>query len=310
MGKKARLKKLKQLEVVEAQSKEGEEKGIVRGLLWIIRGGVFISILTPLIVSGEFYFPFVGPKSLYFMAVAEIVIFSYIGLQFVSNKYRPQINTLAIALIGFFLIMLLAGIFGVSFTNSFWSKFERMTGILMWLHLLGFFFALVAVFKKDKDWQKIMGLSLLVAIIVAIMSLTKQGGSTRGGASIGNTSFMGTYLLFNVFFAVYLFFKQKKLYLKIPAGLITLLLFFAVYQAHARAATLSILGGLVLLVFAYLAFEPKYRRLKIIGKALLVLAVISFVASVFLLFQEGSFVRDWFIKRSTNSRLVILEVAI
>jgi len=47
--------------------------------LWAIKAGMFALLLTPFIVSKNFYFPFIGPKSLYFMAVVEVVFFSVAG---------------------------------------------------------------------------------------------------------------------------------------------------------------------------------------------------------------------------------------
>ena len=120
---------------------------------------------------------------------------------------------------------------------------------------------------------------------------------------------MGTYLLFNFFWAVYLFFKKKNFYLKITFAAIALLLLITVYIAGARAATFSIVGGLVLLGFLYLGFVPKKRQLRILGRILLILSVVVFLVTVLFIFQEGSFVRETFIEKATNSRLVVWEKA-
>lgn len=103
--------------------------------------------------------------------------------------------------------------------------------------------------------------------------------SSRGGATIGNTSFLGTYLLFNTFFAIFLFFTKKTKEGKIEDWVIkigylvaTIALFLPVYVGEARAAALSIAGGLALLIILYLAFGIKWKKVQIFGKVLLVVA--------------------------------------
>src|SRR6056297_1708003 len=103
--------------------------------LKIIKYGIFTSLITPLIYSSKYYFPFVAPKSLFFMAIVEIVFFTWLFLAFHNKKYRPNLNTIVAAVVLFILAMAASSIFGVDFSNSFWSKYERMTGLLMYFHL-------------------------------------------------------------------------------------------------------------------------------------------------------------------------------
>jgi len=118
--------------------------------LKIIKYGIFASLITPLIYSSKYYFPFVAPKSLFFMAIVEIVFFTWLFLAFHNKKYRPNLNTIVAAVVLFILAMAASSIFGVDFSNSFWSKYERMTGLLMYFHLFGLFLTLTSVFKKTK----------------------------------------------------------------------------------------------------------------------------------------------------------------
>ena len=107
MGKKSRGKKERQLNGLSkpAELVEEKETGLSRVLLFIIKGGIFLSLFTPLLVSSSFYFPFVGPKSLYFMGLAEIVFFSWLLLIIVNKKYRPALkNPITLTLFGFLFI--------------------------------------------------------------------------------------------------------------------------------------------------------------------------------------------------------------
>lgn len=321
MGKKSREKKeRREIGQDRKLTVKGREGKIERFLLWLIYGAVFFALFAPLVVSPKFYFPFVGPKSLYFMGLAQIAIFSWLSLQLVSKNYRPKSNPLFIALIVFFVILVLAALFGASPSNSFWSKFERMTGILMWFHLIGFFLVLISVFKKESDWQKIFIVSLFVSLIVSFLSLTHQGGSTKEGATIGNTSFMGTYLLLNIFWAVYLFFRpfgpsQKYISFaerkgwRLYAAFCFVVLAVALYFSTARAALFCFYGGFLLIILFYLAFKPQRRWLRNMGRVLLIgfflLALIAVVSMV----SPKSPVRTKFVQEATKSRLVVWEKA-
>jgi O-antigen ligase len=279
--------------------------------LEIIRSLSYLILFTPLILSSNFFFPFVGPKSLFFMGLVEIVFFSWLILILIDSNYRPKFNFLLLSLIIYLFIFILASILGVNPSYSFWSKYERMTGILMQLHLFGFFLVLSSVFKED-DFKKIFGFSVFVAILASLIALANLKNPTmRGGGTIGNESFLGTYLIFNLFFALYLVFKTQDLSRKLSLTgflILTLSIFLIgvnlenlsfskkisaiLYGAGARAAKLSFLGGLVLFFFFWLISSQK-KGLKILGLFLLISSFILAGYLIFSAFQPGSFVRKF-----------------
>ena len=288
-------------------------------LISIIRFFSYLILFTPLILSSKFFFPFVGPKSLYFFAISEIIFFFWLILIFIDQRYRPKITSLLIALSIYLFIFILASIFGVNFSYSFWSKYERMTGILMHLHLFSFFLVLSSTFKEG-DFKKFFGFSNFVAILASFIALANLKNPTmRGGGTIGNESFLGTYLLFNVFFALYLIFKTKefaKIFSIISFSILSFsLLLIGVnlenlsftkalsaifFKEGARAAKLSFYGGLVLLFFFWL-IASKRKILKILGSIFLISSLI-FSAFVFysLLTQPEGFFRK-LIEREVGS---------
>jgi len=112
---------------------------MAKNLKEIIRWLTYLIFLTPLIVSSHFFFPFVSPKSLYFFALSEIIIFCWLILILISPSFRPKKNAILISLLIYLFVFALSTIFGVNPSYSFWSKHERMTGLLMQLHLFGVF---------------------------------------------------------------------------------------------------------------------------------------------------------------------------
>jgi O-antigen ligase len=184
-----------------------------------------------------------------------------------------------------------------------------MTGILMHLHLFSFFLVLSSTFKEE-DFKKIFGVSNFVAILASFIALANLKNPTmRGGGTIGNESFLGTYLLFNVFFALYLIFKTKE-FAKILSIVSFLILSFSLlligvnleklsfskalsaifFKEGARAAKLSFYGGLVLLFFFWL-IASKRKILKILGSVFLISSLIfsTFVFYSLLTQPEGFF---------------------
>jgi len=316
MGRRAREEREKKERGETGPKRERPENWPITVCKWVILTGTCLLLFTPLIVSANFFFPFVGPKSLYFMGLSQIVFFAWLVLIIFSPRYRPRWNPILIALILFVAILILATVFGADPSRSFWSKYERMTGLLMWFHLLGFFVVISSVFQKREDWFKIFGVSIFVAILISLISLFAKIGVNlmgltafaREGATIGNTSFMGTYLLFNIFLALYLFLKSKG-GLKIYSGIGLAIIGLGLLLSDARAAILCLFGGLILLLFLYLIFIPQKRSLNILGKVFLAASLIVFLISAFFLFQPDSFVQQKFIEKVTKARLVVWEGA-
>jgi O-antigen ligase len=314
-------------------------------LLNLVKVGIFAVLLTPFIYFKNFYFPYVGPKSLYFMALAEIVFFAWLALAFKFPRYRPRLNVVTLSLIFLLFAMALSSAFGLNPSQSFWSKFERMTGFLMWLHLFGFYLAASAVFQQ-KDWKRFFCISIFLGLVMGLMSVFGQETGARGGGTIGNDSFSGTYILFNLFFALYLFldliFREGwRKVLRKPAavaflaalGTLAFCLFLGatafwndlktgllnasnfkadILVMGARAAKVSFLGGAVLIFLLWLATQKK-RVLKWTGCSFLsVLAVAAAGLFYFSLFQ-GNIVRDkmseWFGESTLYERIVVWDIA-
>ncbi len=325
MGKKSREKRERRETLLRQGygGQEGEmpkEKETLSGqkrpfLVNFIFFGVLLALFTPLIINTKFYFPFVGPKSLYFMAICQIIFFAWLILILNNRKYRPKLNSILIAFILFLIVLILSSVLGVDFSRSFWSKYERMTGLLMWFHLFGFFLVISSTFKKLSDWKKIFIISTFVAIIISFIALLEIAGvesfkfSDRGGTTLGNTSFLGTYLLFNAFLAVWLFFQKRHWGWKIYSLGGAILMFLVIYLAGARAATLSALGGLALIFLLWLSFRPQNKRIRFLGKATLIISSLVVLIGLTLLFIPETFINQKFIEITTQSRFVNWEMA-
>ena len=317
MGKKAREKKERrkkiekgEITVPKKEKPEIRPVAICKGIIFI---GTGLALFTPLIVSGKFFFPFVGPKSIYFMGLAEIIFATWLILQFFSKKYRPKFNIILWAIVLFVAVLALSSVLGADISRSIWSKYERMTGLLMWFHLLAFFLVISSSFKKKSDWFKIFSISSFVAVLISFLVLGPKigvdflkGYPTREGATIGNSSFLGTYLLFNFFLVLYLLFKTKK-GLRIYSGISLAIISLALFSIGARAASISTLGGLVLLFLLWMIFRQKIKVVKVIGVILLIVFASGSLGTMYLALRPGNYVYKEMTHMATKSRLVVWQ---
>ncbi len=294
-------------------------------LLFLIHGATYLMLATPLIVGSRYFFPYVGPKGLYLMALIEIVFFAWLILAFLSPKYRPQKNAVLFAVGAYVLILSIATLFGADPLRSFWSKFERMSGLLMWLHLFAFLVAVISVFKR-KDWERFLLVSLGIAVVACFLFFVDTSGSltAKGGSTLGNSSFLATYLLFNIYFALYLFYvffqrakkkirEQRESTLSISkTALVACSFIFMVItlsMSKGQAAIVSCIGGFGLIFLFWLAFQNKRPWIRRIAKAITILGFIVYISAIFLLLYPGTFVQDFYLNFRTESRPLVWQSA-
>ena len=325
MGKSSRIKKERKMLASNSQNSLGKEKQISADVVstgWekflktIIFWGASVALITPLIYSSKYYFPFVGPKSLYFMFFCQVVFFAWLILAIYNKNYRPKKNAVILAFGLFIFLMAISSAFGVDPSRSFWSKFERMSGLLMWFCMFGFSLAVSCTLKTIKEWKNIFFVSLGVAFIVAVFGILEKFGvkavtfSDRMGVTLGNTSFLGSYLMFNFFIGGYLFFQERKnIILKISLAFVSVVSLVAIYLQEARAALGACIGGALLIGVLYLAFKIKNKGISLLGKVALVLGILAVVVAIVLLYFPNNPVHNLFGKMATEGRFANWAIA-
>ncbi len=258
----------------------------------IIEWGTYLVLLTPFIFIKDYFFPFVVPKTLFFRVIVDIIFIVFILLAVSNSKYRPKITPLTITIAVFLLVIILASAFGANFTRSFWSVFERMEGLLTFFHLFAFYIVLTSVFKEKKYWERILSVSILIGIFIAFNALTSTNPVTRGGGTLGNSSFFSAYILFNLFFAlIFLITKTGVWRLFYAAALIVFIcsLFFNPMDL-TKGAVAAFIIGLAILLFGFLLtviFLSDQKKIKII-----VLSLMTLFALVALGFSQTDFVKQ------------------
>ncbi len=264
-------------------------------LRYSILGGLFLTPLIPLVVSGSLFFPFITGKNFSFRILVEILLGLWLILALYDKRYRPRKSWILIFLSAFVLVLALSSIFGENFYRSFWSNYERMEGLITHLHLFAYFLVLASVLASEKLWSRFFHASLGVSAVMGIYGLFQLGGaaaihqgSTRLDASLGNSSYLAIYMVFNIFIALFYFAKGRERYRMLYLPLIALQTAVLYYTA-TRGAILGFVGGLFLAALTA-ALISKNKRVKIVSAALL-LAVVLSVAGVWFA-RDTSFVKD------------------
>lgn len=289
MGKRSREKqerRIQQNNQLREENLSGRSK-LENFYFSIIQFGTYLALFTPFIFIKDYFFPFVVPKTIFFRIIVDIIFIAYILLVISNPRYRPRFNAFTITITVFLGIVILTSLTGVNLARSFWSVSERMTGLLTFFHLYAFFIILSSVFQERKYWERILTVSIFVGILICFYLWTSEVGVSRGGATLGNTSFMSAYLLFDILFAL-IFFLSKNGWWKFFYGLTLIPLLIALFfnKEPTRGAIGALFIGLIFFVFGYLLFS-KNKLLKRLAPIFLVsvILIITF-ASQTTFFKE------------------------
>ena len=203
------------------QTHAAAEWGASQLLLWAVRTGVLLVLLTPLIVSTGTYFPFVVGKAIFSRSIIEVTFVLWLMLIHYVPRYRPGRSWVVAAFGLWLLASIVAGLFGVSPVRSMWSTYERMQGIFDLAHWFAFVVVAASVFRTFASWRVLFTVNLAIGFVVAILGIGQNfglisfdwiGDSNRVESTIGNAAYVGAYAAVNVLIGVGLIvqsFSQK-----------------------------------------------------------------------------------------------------
>lgn len=222
---------------------------------WLVRAGLFLAALTPLLVFRDTVYLYLIGKVTVFQALIEVIFPFFLYLAFTDKKYRPRINVIFYALGIYFATIVLSAIFGVNPGRSFWGYRDRMDGIFTMFHFLAFFAMLAGMFKTRKDWFLFLNAVFFSGLLVAFDYIARLIGANldagrlilpRLEGVLGNVIFFASFVLFQVFVAAILFFCTENKKLKIFYGAGALLFSAAVCFSLTRGAIIALLAGAVI----------------------------------------------------------------
>ena len=192
-------------------------------LLFGIRTCAVLVLAMPLLVIDTTLFPFIVGKALLTRVVIEIMVVLWMALVLKNRSYGLPRSWLLVAFALYLMVALLAGITGVSLQRSLWSTYERMQGIVDLAHWFMFVVVLVSVFRSYSDWRFTLNVNLGVSLIMSLLGLAQHldawpfefyhflEGKPRLDITLGNPTYVGAYMLVNVFVGLALLSQSFRL---------------------------------------------------------------------------------------------------
>jgi O-antigen ligase len=257
-----------------------------------VLGGIFLLPFIGLIVNSAFFFPYITPKNIAFRLIVLVIAAVYAYLVYKNRDYRPTFGSIGVAFSIFILVLFIADIFGQYSLKSFFSNFERMEGFFTLFLLFCYFTILTGVMKTERLWENLLNTSLASSVVMAIYALIQQGkGVIRLDAQLGNSTYLGAFMLFNIFFTLLLIVRHlhrqhsdntTKWLILGTYGVILILDLYVLYYTGTRGALLGLFVGLLFSSILFAFFQKQSKQLKIAGYVILMGIIVS-VGSLFAL---------------------------
>ncbi len=268
---------------------------------WGIKLLLFVIPFLSLWISTSMFFPYITGRNFGFRILIEIALVLWVGLIILNKDYRPRATSILWTLLFFVAVVGVANLLGVDPYHSFWSRFERMEGYLMILHLAAYFLMLTTVFRAKKDWLVFFNLFLIAGVLVGFYGVLQklglkeaiQGGEERIDGTIGNPTYLAAYLLLILTLGLVLLFNSQKKWQKIFYSAVIAFDLLIIYFTATRGVIIALLAAFPLFLIGYLILfrkdetERKYRKWA--AAALVAIIAIPFV---FLLIKNQPWVRD------------------
>lgn len=212
---------------------------------------LYATLIVPFIVADSMLFPFITGKGFAFRLLVEAALASYAVLAIRRPEYRPRwTSPTLLAGAALLLVVAASDLLAVDPATAVWSKFERMDGLVLMLHVGAYALALSGVFRAAADWRRFLGAQVVAAAFMAVYSATQILGLTQisqGGIRVdgrfGNAVYLAGYMLFAIGFACFLALREsdrrmRGIYLAAAAA-------FAVVLAYTgtRGSLLGLAAG-------------------------------------------------------------------
>ncbi|MFZ4499974.1 MAG: O-antigen ligase family protein [Minisyncoccia bacterium] len=237
-----------------------------------------------------------------------------------------------IAYLGAFIIVSVAS---TDRETSFFSSFGLTDGVFAITYVTIFaltIYTLVVLRGKSVYWS-LLRASVIGATILSLFTILSPDGigtwfaQPRSGATTGNSSIAGTYVLLHLFFALILFAAAKKTSSKVwwmtAVGILGLSPLFVNWQVLmgqasfsgmtsligvARGAALGIVFGVIMAILTYLALQKSVIK-KSIGIGFLVLVLGGTILGGIQLFTPTTTIHQRFVEQASPMRLIFWDIA-
>lgn len=293
----------------------------------------FIVFISPILYLGnKIYLSYSTSKTFLIYGLIELVFLLWL-VSLLKNKsfsFTKKDFVRMSPIFVYVFVLSLASVFGENFNMSFWSSFERGTGLLSILHFTAFGVVLYSLVKKHgSDFLNKLFLYFIFGSFVLNISiwLGSEGFNlpinflekSQGGGLMGNSSLSATIILISFFINIFLLFG-KNLNKKIKAFLYFNIIFIIVspvfinifgesFFVSARGAFYSLLLG-ALLVPVFKLYFSENKNKKYLGLFFIISGFVILISSSFLVTKNGNFLNTKFKDLVGENRVIFWNTAV
>ena len=217
-----------------------------------IRVALLSILLMPLIVLSSSIYPFVVDKVFFSWIVIDITLIAWALFILRVPQYRPKLSWVLVILCLWMAVLSITSFTGVNVTKSLWSNYERMDGLVNWVHWFFYIVMLISMLRTDFQWKSLLMLNLIICTVVVLWGMFNSGDGALT-STIGNGLYLGHYIVISIGFALAVIHLIKSpiiyylMHIAISVNLIGL------WYTGARSAFVVIiailLGYLIVLLF-------------------------------------------------------------
>lgn len=264
---------------------------------WVYKTGFYLILALPILIIPPYFFPADWGKSIVFRSILSILLFLFVYSRLRNNQEfstrSGQLlfkNSITWTFVAYFIVFILASIFSVDPSFSFWGSPQRGGGFITFAFCFAYAI-LVFMFFRNNGWQPSQSpsgneagkrawiFSIFIGILVSGLALIQYFGlfskifvpNGQPPSTMGNPIVLAIYLLLLSFPALSLAITEKNIKLKIFYIISLAIFLFTILISSTRAAYLGIFAGAVY----FLLFYPK--KMKAIKMCLSTLLLIIFL---------------------------------
>lgn len=263
--------------------------------LRLLQVGLALSLFFVLFVFSDLLFPYISSKQLSFNILMEILAAIWLVFILRYPAYRPKLSLAAYGLFAYFAVILISSFTGVDFNLSFWGDVERMLGFFHLFHFLIFYLILITIFRTWEEWRALLAVSVGAATIVSLIGLFGKNPYS----TIGNTTYVSGYLIFNLFFAAILFLRTRDFWRY--AFLVPVLIMALQFKnMRTSGAIIGLAAGLfVVAVLVGFLHEKRKIRIWLLSLSALTVIIVGFVFSQ----QQAAWFQNSFLRNLTSQKI-------
>lgn len=289
--------------------------------------------VVPLYFGMNHFYVFNTPKALIITALTLLMIVLFFWGKMKDRESKIRITPLHVGLVFFMIAITISSIFGIDPLNSFLGW--RQSVSLFYVYVLSIFAVFLGfLIRRNKDFLiNLLLSSLASSVLVMIVFYTGIPSLIyiTDGSTIGNSSYLGEYLIFNIFFGFGLFIYFKKWWKKILIAIATLFITInplfinkgfllgkiGLLEAIknpvsllgiSNAATMGLGISIIVMILLFLIISRK-KVFKITGFVLLVLFLLGTSYAGKELVNQDSKLYQVYTEQKTGNRFLAWDIA-